>query len=251
MSFLDTVSAKLNQGQAAASRTTQTLKLKGQLADVNKRRQDYAAQLGASLYEATKDDPAFRAGREQLYDGITALDQQRSQILQQMQEIEQQAYAAAEAAATFQCQVCGTTVRNTDLFCSGCGTPVDQARPVIPEQNYAQPQTDHPMADTVVLTAGTVVVASDSATPGDKEPIFIEVDSVVAAPQQEAASSVSKPAEPAEAGPADTESAGAEQPKNDGGEGGGGVAGKMLCPRCGNAVAEGDAFCMNCGQSLS
>lgn len=74
MGFLDDVQASLNRGVAGANRGVESMKLKSQLNDANKRRSQLAAQLGASLYEATKDDESFRAGREQLYDGIAQID---------------------------------------------------------------------------------------------------------------------------------------------------------------------------------
>ncbi len=61
MGFLDDVQSTFNRGVAGASRTASVVKLKGQLNDALKRRQGLAAQLGASLYEQTKEDPAFRA----------------------------------------------------------------------------------------------------------------------------------------------------------------------------------------------
>lgn len=63
-----------------ANRTGNTIKLKAQMSEAMKRRQTLAAQLGASLYEATKDDPELRAGREAIYDGIAAIDAERARL---------------------------------------------------------------------------------------------------------------------------------------------------------------------------
>ena len=60
MGFLDDVQASLNRGVAGANRGVESMKLKNQLNDAMKRRQALAAQLGASLYDITKDDPSFR-----------------------------------------------------------------------------------------------------------------------------------------------------------------------------------------------
>ncbi len=121
MSFLDDMQASLNRGVASANRAAGSFQLKNQLNDAMKRRQQLAAQLGASLYEATKDDPAFRAGRESLYDGIAQIDQERANIQYQLDEIDRQATAATQAATFIQCPFCHTRISATDMFCAGCG----------------------------------------------------------------------------------------------------------------------------------
>lgn len=129
MGFLDNVSSAVNRGTSSVGRAADKAKLKSQLGEINKRRQQLAAQLGASLYDATKDDPALRAGREPLFDGIAACDAERAACQQQIDIIDAQAAAATVAASTFQCAVCGTTMNGNDLFCAGCGTPAAQAMP--------------------------------------------------------------------------------------------------------------------------
>lgn len=129
MSFLDNVTSAVNRGTAAAGRSADRARLKSQLSDITKRRQNLAAQLGASLYEATKNDVQLRMGREGLYDAIAACDIERDECQRQIEEIDAQAAASATAAATFSCVVCGARMTGTDLFCSGCGTPAAQARP--------------------------------------------------------------------------------------------------------------------------
>lgn len=81
-----------------------------------KRRQALAAQLGASLYDATKDDPTFRAGREAIYDGIAAIDAERAGYQAEIDRIEAEAQAAA---VRYTCPFCGSSVAVSDLFCSG------------------------------------------------------------------------------------------------------------------------------------
>ena len=142
MGIFDNVSAAVNRGTAATARATRKMKLQGQLGDVNKRRQGLAAQLGASLYEVTKDNPELREGRESLYDGIASCDVERENLQRELAEIEQLAAASAAAVHTFNCCVCGARMSEADLFCSGCGTPVEQARPRPVAQTYAAaPQT--------------------------------------------------------------------------------------------------------------
>lgn len=128
MGFFDkmqnTVSNTINRGANATSRTTRTFKLRTQINDINKQRATLAAQLGASLYEVTRNDPAYTTGREALYDGIAQLDDQRAQLQAEIDRIEAEAAEESAARRTYTCQNCGTTVREGDKFCSGCGRPV-------------------------------------------------------------------------------------------------------------------------------
>lgn len=143
MGFLDDVQASLNRGVAGANRGVESIRLKSQLSDANKRRSQLAAQLGASLYEATKGDAAFREGREQLYDGIAQVDAERASIQAQLDEIERQAAASAQASVTLECPFCHTRMSATDLFCSGCGKPMAEVQAGLaaaaPVANPAQP----------------------------------------------------------------------------------------------------------------
>ena len=127
MGFLDDVSNAVDRGAAAVGRTTKTAQLKMQLSDLSKRRRELAAQLGASLYETTKDDAAMRMGREDLYDGIASLDRQCDELNTQIRAIE----AGANVRQTqqrqhFSCPQCGSPVGFDDLFCTGCGMPAEQ-----------------------------------------------------------------------------------------------------------------------------
>lgn len=128
MGIFDDARAAVSRGTATAERTTRKLKLQTQVNDVNKRRQGLAAQLGASLYEATKDDESFRSGRESLYDGIAACDEERTDLLAQIARIDEETVAEQSAARSFVCGVCGARVSEADMFCSGCGTPTAQAK---------------------------------------------------------------------------------------------------------------------------
>ncbi len=124
MGFLDNVSSGFNRGVGAVNRSTKAASIRRQITDVAAKRQGLAAQLGASLYEATKNDPSFVAGREKLYEGIEALDNQRKLLEQQIAEIENE----AAGDMVLRCHVCGTAVNASDSFCTGCGTPLAQIR---------------------------------------------------------------------------------------------------------------------------
>lgn len=129
MGFMDNITSAVNRGTAAAGREADKLKLKARMGELTKQRQGLAAQLGASLYEATREDAALRAGREALYDGIAACDAEKAECQRQIDALDAQAAASAQAASTFNCAVCGAKMGGGDLFCSGCGTPADKARP--------------------------------------------------------------------------------------------------------------------------
>ena len=60
MGFLDEMQASLDRTAADAGRALQVNKLKSQMNDALKRRQQLAGQLGASLYEATKGNTELR-----------------------------------------------------------------------------------------------------------------------------------------------------------------------------------------------
>lgn len=128
MGFLDNVTSAVNRGTAAAGRGADKIKLNARIGELNKQRQGLAAQLGASLYEATRNDAALVSGREALYEGIARVDAEREECQRQIAAIDEQAAAAATAAAGFACAVCGARMTGADLFCSGCGAPADRAR---------------------------------------------------------------------------------------------------------------------------
>ena len=132
MGFLDNVTSAVNRGTAAAGRGADKIKLNSRISELNKQRQNLAAQLGASLYEATRNDSALRAGREALYDGIAQVDAEREACKAQIAALDAQANAAANAAVGFTCAVCGAHMSGADLFCSGCGSPAEKARGAAP-----------------------------------------------------------------------------------------------------------------------
>lgn len=155
-SFIDDVQNKLNRGFADANRSVESMKLKGQMSDAMKRRQQLAAQLGASLYEDLKDIPEYREGREQLFDGIAQIDAERASIQEQLDEIERRATESSRAATTVECPFCHTRVGATDLFCSGCGKPMAEIQAAL--------QASAQSSATGVGTAGTETSTSSSGS---------------------------------------------------------------------------------------
>ena len=139
MGFLDEMQASLDRTAADAGRALQVNKLKSQMSDALKRRQQLAGQLGASLYEATKGNTELRQGREELYDGIAAIDMERAQLQAQVDELERQAQAAAYAAAYVDCPFCHNRLQQSVMFCSGCGKSMAEIQAELARQAQAVP----------------------------------------------------------------------------------------------------------------
>ena len=137
MGFLDDMQASFDRTAAGANRSIQTSGLNRQMDDALKRRQQLAAQLGASLYEVTKDNPELREGREGLYDRIAAVDAERAQIQAQLDDLKRQAEQAAYAAVTLSCPFCGSRVSQADAFCMGCGKPMAEIQAEIARRQQA------------------------------------------------------------------------------------------------------------------
>lgn len=128
MGLFDSVSSAVNRKIESADRAGDKVVINGKLKALNKQRQQLAAQLGAALYLATKDNPAMREGREALYESIAACDAERDQLQARIAQLD----SMSEASAVFNCAVCGSKMSGGDLFCSGCGTPIEQARASAP-----------------------------------------------------------------------------------------------------------------------
>ena len=285
MGFLDSLQSSVNRGMAATGRATSTMKLKAQMSEALKRRQALAAQLGASLYDVTKDDANLRAGREALYDGIAACDAERAQCQAEIERLEAESAAATAANSYYVCPFCGSHVVTTDLFCSGCGKPMAEitaalsaqqqapAAPVAPVSGAAAcPQCGAPVnaGDVFCMSCGynlaaapapAAVVASDPepavapvpepAVAPVPEPVD-EVASLEAAPVPEPLDAVaSEPVVEAEAietvvAPAP---ASVTEPAPEPIPAAAPAA--NVCPNCGTPCEPGDAFCMGCGARLS
>ena len=285
MGFLDSLQSSVNRGMAATGRATSTMKLKAQMSEALKRRQALAAQLGASLYDVTKDDANLRAGREALYDGIAACDAERAQCQVEIERLEAESAAATAANSYYVCPFCGSHVVTTDLFCSGCGKPMAEitaalsarqqapAAPVAPVSGAAAcPQCGAPVnaGDAFCMSCGynlAAAPASAADAASDPEPAVApvpepavapapepadEVASLEAAPMPEPLDAVaSEPVVEVEA----TETVVAPAPAS--------VTEPALepipaaapaanvCPNCGTPCEPGDAFCMGCGARLS
>ncbi len=285
MGFLDSVQSTFNRGVAAAGRTTDSVKLKSQMSDALKRRQNLAAQLGASLYELTKDDPSFRAGREALYDGIAAVDAERAQIQVELDRIEREAQAAQNAVMRLTCPFCGAQVGATDMFCAGCGKPMAEIQaalataapaPAVPAGGPTCPACGAPMnvGDLFCMNCGHKLDAPATApepvavpeaapapapapepvpVPPVPEPMPTPEPAAEPVPAPEPVPPAPEPAPVPEPEPVPVPPAPMPEPPAPEPAPAPAPASEPLafCPECGTPAAPGDRFCMNCGHPLA
>lgn len=167
MGLLDDIQISLNKGVAATERAATAVRLRAQLSDAVRRRQELVAQLGASLYDATKEDPELRAGREPLYDEIAAIDRERADIQSKIEEIERHARAESTSAAPITCPFCGTHLRGEDHFCMGCGKPMPEIAAAIAPLTPSRTVTE--AADGTAPGKATAVCprCQNAVRPGD------------------------------------------------------------------------------------
>lgn len=126
MGILDDLKMVVDQGGVRLSRSGRTAQLRMHLSELSKQRNELAAELGASLYYATREDEALRLGREMIYDGIAKIDLQIDEIRRQLATSDE---VVDRAGST--CPTCGAHLADDARFCSKCGTPIpEQATPV-------------------------------------------------------------------------------------------------------------------------
>ena len=210
--------------------------LRERIEELARIRQGFAAHLGSSLYEVTKDNPEFRWGRESLYDGISACDSERERLMKRIQEMSGE--PAPEPAPV-------------DVF-----EPEPEPEP----EPVAAPEPEPvaaPESEPTPMDAFTPVPAPDFAPA--PEPIAAPEPAVFPEP----ASSISpEPPNAPDSQPAfePEQAPGPEagitskldldktvvNPANRGATDGG-----AKCPSCGSPVRPGDMFCMTCGTNLS
>lgn len=143
MGILDDLSSAFSKAQAGATRFADSASLKFKLGEADRKRRDYMAQLGESLYGMVCNDPALKAGREEILAGIAQCEADKAQAQAELDRI---AKEAAEAkAATLVCPTCGSALTQGASFCSTCGTRVaaveqPSAAAQQPVYTQAQPQ---------------------------------------------------------------------------------------------------------------
>lgn len=172
MGILDDVQAGISRGAGSAQRTARQTKLKMDDNNLMKQRKELAAQLGASLYDTTRNIPELREGREAVFDAIASIDAQRAAIKAELEQLETAALASQQAAVTYTCPACGFAVSATDSFCSGCGKPV--AEIVAEAQAAAQAAAEAQTAQVAAVDQPVAVnsaVADGLACPACSAPI--------------------------------------------------------------------------------
>lgn len=112
--------------------------LRARMQDAAQRRLPWEAKLGASLFEATRDNLALREGREELYAELEALDLEQAghqreldALIAAAQEREERKRLVAqvvEGDGPVDCPFCGRHIEPEDRFCAGCGRPVEEVR---------------------------------------------------------------------------------------------------------------------------
>ena len=96
MGILDDLSSAFSKAQAGATRFADSASLKFKLGEADRKRRDYMAQLGESLYSMVCNDPALKAGREEILAGIAQCEADKAQAQAELDRI---AKEAAEAKA--------------------------------------------------------------------------------------------------------------------------------------------------------
>ena len=239
MSFIDSVSKQLQRGTKAVGRTTESTRLRMESEDLLKRRKDLAAQLGAALYEQTRNDPVLRSGREALYDGIAEIDYQRSNIDAQLAEIERMAAVARNNAMTYRCPGCGTSLSATDMFCKGCGKPIAEVKAAYASSaSYIGtrlcPHCGSAMNEGDLFCMGCGYRVAQTPTEQATRPYPSTDSKEMGSDGSEAMSSAEDDMANVATAYAGTEAMSA-------------VAPARHCPNCGSALKQGDAFCGVCG----
>ena len=124
MGFFDDIQGAVDRGMSTMERGVEIAKINARMRETNPQRSNLAAQLGACLYERTKNDPSFTEGLETLYSGIARLDSERIEAQAMIEQLQNQPQQKAPARQLVTCPTCGSFCDPTDMFCCGCGAKV-------------------------------------------------------------------------------------------------------------------------------
>lgn len=197
-------------------------------------RQGFATHLGSSLYEATKDNPELRWGRESLYDGISACDSERERLLVRIQELggepESGETVAPDPASEFDSAPESKPEVEPEAAPEPEPEPADAFAP-IPAPDFAP--APEPISAPDLVDAFDPAVESD-VVPEPSVDISSEPEPEPS-PEPEAAATSKLDLDKTVVKSAISE------PANDG----------TKCPSCGASVRPGDLFCMTCGSKIS
>ena len=124
MGFFDDIQGAVDRGMSTMERGVEIAKINARMREINQQRSNLAAQLGACLYERTKNDPSFTEGLETLYSGIARLDSERIEAQAMIEQLQNQPQQKAPSRQLVTCPTCGSFCDPTDMFCCGCGAKV-------------------------------------------------------------------------------------------------------------------------------
>lgn len=221
--------------------------LRGRIEELARIRQGFAMHLGASLYEATKNDEGLRWGREPLYDGISACDAERDRLLARIDAI-----LASEAAVEDDLASDGVSVDE-----AGAAEPdhvVEQETPIVAEP-VPEPESQ-PEPEPIVESEPDPIVESEPDPSTAVVDTLTNVVSVAPDSVNDVQGDAFAAAEPSDAGAVSVvqdETAAVQfaqveltvQPVQQP------VFVETACPSCGSPVRPTDKFCMECGAPLS
>jgi len=279
MGFMDQMQDALNRGTASVGRASRGMQINSQLKDLQKQRQNLAAQLGASLYDVVKDNAELKAGRESLIDGMAQIDAQVEQLKAEQAALDQQSADSTRV----NCPFCSAPLNLGDAFCSGCGKPIDEVKSALngvapaapaapageaPAQVCASCGAGMGADDMFCMTCGApvqapaaeavddVADAEDATEDATDEAIDLSADdTVLMDPVQVEEAEISTC--PFCSGPVVATDAfcggcgkSMAEMKAQAASGADAAAVANTCPSCGAEYAEGDAFCMSCGTAL-
>ena len=163
----DQYGGALNRGRENVQRATRKMRLRSELSETYRQRNEALLQLGMSLYPELSAHPELSLGRENLIEAVRVLDERRSELERELAAADGStpvtftqapvAPATASNRATYACPSCGSQVVEGDIVCLVCGARLDGPSP-------AEPQ-DEPLSvqDEVVSSAEVALDEGDAA----------------------------------------------------------------------------------------
>lgn len=133
--ILESASELLNKGADKVSGAIDNASTKVKQSELQRKREEACAALGAAVFAATKENAAFRIDYEELYAAVEAVDAKIAQVEAAIAAAEAEkaakeaAAAAAKAAKENVCINCGAPLGEGALFCGNCGTKIPEPAP--------------------------------------------------------------------------------------------------------------------------
>ncbi len=133
--ILDSANELLSRGADKVTSAFDSASSKMKLSELQSKRNEACAALGAAVFSVTKENAEFRIDYEELYKAVDEVDGQIAALEEQIAAAEAEkaakeaAAAAAKAAKDKVCANCGTPLAEGALFCGNCGTKVPEPAP--------------------------------------------------------------------------------------------------------------------------